>query len=436
MADGGTGRARPVRRGAALAAAGALTAGLLASGAASPGAAAAVRQPGAARAGSPGNQFYTYPSRRELLRARAGDVFRWQPMTVDPALRRAASRSLRIMYRSQGLSGSPVADTGFLLVPRGRPPAGGWPVIAWGHGTTGVGTDCAPSRWPNLYPGEYPGNENLVSKLLRAGYAVVGTDYPGLGFPGMLHGYLQLAPDSQAVADSVLAARRLAPRLGRNWFAVGHSEGGQAALGAGEIASRRAPGLRFLGTVALAPASHLREMTQLISLLPPPYPPELSQIAALGAYIAVGAHLYDPAGFQYRDLLSPGLAAQMPASERLCEAALYAHMASVMPRLRRLLNPRWATNAALGRFFAQSEPAQRRSAAPILLLQGELDPAVLAVLTDDLNLELCALGDVVRYRTYPEADHESLLEAAFPAMTAWMRDRLLGRPAPQTCQAH
>lgn len=397
------------------------------------GAARPAGGPAPGQAGRRAGGFYTYPGRQALARARPGDVFASEPMTVTAALRRVSSRALRIMYRSAGLDGRPVAVTGFLLVPRGRPPARGWPVVAWAHGTSGVGPACAPSRWPNLYPSPFQGYELLVARLLHAGYAVTGTDYPGLGFPGMLHGYLQLGPESRSVADSVLAARRLAPQLGRDWFAVGHSQGGQAALGTGEIAAQRAARLRFLGTVALAPANHLREMTQLIALLPPPYPAALSKLGAFGSYLAVGAHLYAPRSFQYRDLLSPGLTAQMPAAQRLCDEQLTVHLATVLPRLRQLVNPRWESNRGLARFYAQAEPAHRRSAGPVLLLQGDLDLAVPVLLTDQLDAELCALGDVVLYRTYPGTDHDGLLRAGFPLLSAWLHSRLLGRPAPQTC---
>lgn len=73
-------------------------------------------------------------------------------MTVSTRLQSVSSRAMRIMYRSVGLHGEPIAVTGFLLVPRGAAPRGGWPVISWDHGATGMGPVCPPSRHANLYP--------------------------------------------------------------------------------------------------------------------------------------------------------------------------------------------------------------------------------------------------------------------------------------------
>ena len=50
------------------------------------------------------------------------------------------------MYRSTSAKGEPVAVSGVVSVPEGEPPVGGWPVISWGRGTTGMADDCAPSR--------------------------------------------------------------------------------------------------------------------------------------------------------------------------------------------------------------------------------------------------------------------------------------------------
>jgi alpha-beta hydrolase superfamily lysophospholipase len=374
---------------------------------------------------SPG--FYRYPSPAAIASARNGQVFAAEPMTVTEPLQRASSRALRIMYRSQGAGGRPVAVTGYLLIPRGHPPRGGWPLIAWAHGTAGVGPDCAPSRSPNLYlPGSYH-YEALITRMLSDGFAVVGTDYPGLGFPGQLHPYLQQGPEGRAVADSVMAARHLAPALGRRWFAVGHSQGGQAALATGERALR-APGLQFLGTVSFAPASHLALVVDAFSQLRPSSGIIFYIAAAYMSFIAVSARLFAPS-MHYTDLLSRRLATEIPAAKRLCLIGLALYLQDLHPPLESILNPDWARNRQLRQFFGSAEPGKRRSAGPILLLQGGRDAAIPAHVTGLLFGRLCRLGNVVQYRVYARADHDTLLTQAYPAMARWLADRLAGRPA-------
>jgi hypothetical protein len=50
-----------------------------------------------------------------------------------------------------------------------------------------------------------------------------------------------------------------------------------------------------------------------------------------------------------------------------------------------------------------------------------------------LNGQLCRLGDRVDYRTYAHTNHDQVLERAYPDIARWMRERLHGQPAPQTC---
>ncbi|MGW2615578.1 alpha/beta hydrolase family protein [Streptomyces sp. NPDC001500] len=338
------------------------------------------------------------------------------------------------MYRSEGPHDKPVAVTGFLLTPRGKAPAQGWPVVAWAHGTAGVGPDCAPSRYPNLYPSDYRGYEDLVAELLRDGYAVVGTDYPGLGIPGQLHSYFQIAPERNAVVDSVTAARHIAPELGRRWFAMGHSQGGQAALGAGEAATARSPESDYLGTIALAPGSDAAVGVAVLTLpqLRAPFP-GWSDTAAYLLYQAVSAQQFDPEHIRATDLLSPTLARHVPEAERMCLDQLSARLDKTSG-MHALANPAWGRNHALQRFYAENEPAQQRSSGPILLLQGTKDLSVGPAATDRLDYELCELGDRVRYRMYPDVDHDTLLTRAYPDAARWMRERLAGREAPDDCR--
>jgi hypothetical protein len=40
---------------------------------------------------------------------------------------------------------TPVVVSGALFLPNGEPPAGGWALVAWALGTSGIADICAPS---------------------------------------------------------------------------------------------------------------------------------------------------------------------------------------------------------------------------------------------------------------------------------------------------
>src|SRR5262249_36244164 len=84
----------------------------------------------------------------------------------------------------------------------------------------------------------------------------VVTDYIGLGPVGELHPYLSRPSEAHSVIDAVRAARNLAEAgAGTRWLAVGHSQGGHAAISTNELAADYAPELQLLGTISLAPAA-------------------------------------------------------------------------------------------------------------------------------------------------------------------------------------
>ncbi|MFD6149088.1 lipase family protein [Streptomyces sp. NPDC060243] len=376
--------------------------------------------------------FYTYPRAGTIRGKAAGEVFASEPLDVTPGLADAAASAKRIMYRSDGAKDRPVAVTGFTLTPKGTPPKDGWPVVAWAHGTTGVGPDCAPSRAANLHPSPDDRDERLITNLLRSGYAVVGTDYPDLGFPGRVHGYLQLGPESNSVVDSVRAARHLDSALGTRWFSVGHSQGGAAALGAGEIAAKRASDLKYLGTVSLAPVSNLGDAVGALAKLKPPYPRGWGGTASYLTYIGIGAQRSTPS-VAYSDLLPPRLVRQIPAAERLCLAPLSEHLEGLDPQPPALVNADWGRSEALRAFFAQAQPAHAKSSGPVLLLQGGKDTTVAPDLTEKLKGQLCGLKDTVQYKAYANADHDGLLNASYQDLAAWLSARVNGTKAATDC---
>ncbi|MEE4024510.1 lipase family protein [Gordonia sp. PKS22-38] len=175
----------------------------------------------------------------------------------------------RLTYLTTDSRGAVVPAGGIVRLPDGPRPDGGWPVISWAHGTSGLGDECGLADSTDLIRSTAP----VVEALTGAGYAVVATDYIGLG-PDSLgpHAYLHSRSEATAVIDMVRAARGVIIGLSRSWAAAGSSQGGHAALAAGHHAQTYAPELDFRGIAALAPASNFEDLIPLmrpgIPLLP------------------------------------------------------------------------------------------------------------------------------------------------------------------------
>jgi len=183
--------------------------------------------------GPAGARFYAPPAR--LVAGAPGTVI-WARSIRTPRGLSAAARTILVLYRSVLPNGTPTAVSGLIFTPRGTAPKGGWKLISWAHGTTGIADSCAPSRdvaTDDMYP-EFNG-------WLGRGYAIAQTDYQGLGTPGV-HLYLVGRAEGASVVDIVLAARRLVPAIGRRFAIAGHSQGGQAALFAAAQHPQMRPG--------------------------------------------------------------------------------------------------------------------------------------------------------------------------------------------------
>lgn len=326
-------------------------------------------------------------------------------------------RALRIAYVSRSAEDKPVLATAVVLLPFGEPPAGGWPIIAWAHGTSGVARDCAPSLMKDVYYGwegllEYP----------MMGYAVVATDYAGLGTPGR-HQYMSNAAQAHDVIYSIPAARAAVSALGARWVAVGHSQGGAAVLKVSELEhSLRDP--HFLGSVSLAPPTDLYTMWHQ-------HTDSNGAVAGYLDIIALGIQAADPT-FRPEEMLGKAALAGLPEvrNEACVDAAgaLFAHAP-----MNQLLKPGWADVPAVVRFARLNTPETVPAYGPILLLQGTADHTIPASLTQQAAVKLCRLGDTLQYQTYAGMDHDPLVFASFRDQVKWIAARFAGKPAPTNC---
>src|SRR3954447_9117769 len=93
------------------------------------------------RKGPGGTAFYTPPS--PIPGKGHGGLIWARRLTGAPALRGGAGSRL-LLYRSVGARGKAVAVSGVLTIPKGKAPKGGWPVVTYANGTTGIATSAPP----------------------------------------------------------------------------------------------------------------------------------------------------------------------------------------------------------------------------------------------------------------------------------------------------
>ena len=339
--------------------------------------------------------------------------------TEEPSEHLAGAERTQLLYLSEDTQGDPVAVSGVLLVPQGDAPEGGWPLISWGHGTTGVADVCAPSRTDNLFYNEYA---QEASSYLDAGYAVVATDYPGLGTPGG-HAYLSGVDEGNAMVDAVRAARHLDPSIGSTWWAVGHSQGGQAALFATRSAER-APELELGGAVAIAPASGLE--LALPAILAGGVPADL----VYGTYVIAGLAAMDPT-VELADELGPaGLEHLELLTEQGC--LLDALPELEIDELDEIfdLSPERAIDLS-ARVAAYGNPENEATVGPVVVMQGEEDHDIPLGLSQQLVRRLQDKGADVELRTYPGLNHDTVLGPSICDRLAWLAAH--GGPAADGC---
>ncbi|MGI9126390.1 MAG: lipase family protein [Mycobacterium sp.] len=220
--------------------------------------------------------FYDQPD--PIPAGNPGDVIRSEPMRLvyEPSgeLGGWVATGTRIMYRSTDTHGQPDVVTGTYFEPdRPWPGKGPRPLIAYAPGTQGQGDQCAPSRVFSQGIHFSSGlditmgyEEMFVATLVARGFAVVVTDYEGLGTQPV-HTYMNRLSQGQALIDAARAAKRL-PNTSLNpdgpvafW---GYSQGGGASASAVELAPVYAPEMNVVGAFVGAPPADLSLLTPFL----------------------------------------------------------------------------------------------------------------------------------------------------------------------------
>ncbi len=363
----------------------------------------------------------TYDVPSHLPDGNRGDLIASASQGADMGL--GASDRVTLLYRSVNSRGQDVVVSGVLLIPQGDVPAGGWPLISWAHGTVGIADRCAPSHSPTM-GGEF--NGEYVKSLLHAGYAVAATDYIGLGTPGD-HTYMGSIDQGNAVADVVPAARQIYPHLSENWFVIGHSQGGAAALSATRagVEGQLPHGLKAV--IAIGPGNSAESALQAVidGTDTDPFAPALDLFVLIGAAAAdQNIHLeqiLSPQGQQIVDKVrnSTCLADLLNNTRNLPGADIFLHDSRTIAELSKRLG-------------IYGNPDNGPTNGPVLIITGDADTIVPTAGTLKLIDSLRRKGSEIDELILPGQGHIQPLYDSFCEQQRFLAAHS-GPPAPQTC---
>ncbi len=344
-----------------------------------------------------------------------------QLSNLDPSLTAAGSSATYIRYRSTAPDGQPIEVSGAVFVPGGTAPAGGWPVIALAHGTSGVAGKCAPTNSPTLF-----GNAPAVSELLAGRRAVVMTNYQGLDGPGKAP-YVDSASSGDDVLDSVRAAHHTGLPLAPDTVLVGVSQGGRAAESAAETAKTYAPDVKIRGVLLLSPALSLPFVEAVRSEklnAPDQY--------LISPYLVEAVRYADPA-YRYDQILHGDLLAAAPQLESQCTGdttpAQIALATAATPAEVHFVDD--AAAKPFSDFESHNNLPKQATAYPTYIVRGANDVLVDTAWSTAAIAEMCALGTPVHDLVVP-GGHSAPTGAA-SQWASWIADLFAGNPFQSTC---
>lgn len=330
---------------------------------------------------------------------------------IDPRITVTGATAYRIRYMSTSERDEPVEVSGVAFLPRGKPPEKGWQIVAFNHGNTGIDSDCGPSLYDDLLSQWIP-----ISVLLLHGFAVVASDYEGLGGQGV-HPFLNSTVLGRNVIDAVRALRHIAPGVGNRWAAFGGSLGGLASWAANEVAATPyGDGLDLVGAAAWVPVVNLSR---------------LPEKAAAGTLTHDQLHMYFLAIMGMKRSMHPDIDLTQFIHGSMYDnrdVLLVCNGPGVVKALEVLnsANPDDLKPASpeaeeqMRQYLQDVAVPKNKTAAPMLVIYGSADKLVDQAWIESALKESCGMGSTIEWLLRPGEGHGDIDAAmAFP----WVRSR-------------
>ncbi|MBJ7471393.1 MAG: hypothetical protein JHD16_08815 [Solirubrobacteraceae bacterium] len=387
-----------------------------------------------AQAGTtPRDSFITQPQKKfsafdippsPLPAGKPGDIIRWRPMGWSKSFTKPpkGTQGYKIMYLSTSATGERIAVTASLMVPRAYQPKQGIenrPIIGYGNEAMGLGDNCAQS---SMLEYAHSGELALQEPMLKRGYAVVSTDYEGLGTPSV-HTFGVSVSSGHAILDSVRAARNLTeaglPKQGPVAL-YGYSQGGQGIGRGMEMQPDYAPDVKptavaFGGT--------------------PTDPAKFSRYGSGKFFSAV--NFAASAGFdaaypelRLKDMLNERGVIANAATYNACIESIFVvpfrmSSAYLKPGMDPLVDPRW-----IKRFKENAIGYEPPSPdVPVYYFHAIGDEAVPYSGATKMRRQYCKAGVNLKFQAIPIMEHVATGPVWMPIAAQWVADRLEGKPA-------
>jgi pimeloyl-ACP methyl ester carboxylesterase len=357
--------------------------------------------------------FYATP---DPMPTKAGHIVRIEPLEL-PEDSLTGGTGYRMLYVSEHPNGTPAVSGGMIFVPDNVQPNA--PVVAWAHGTVGLGDACAPSRAQN----PLQDTTNWLDSMMERGWVVAATDYIGLGTEGPSL-YLIGQAEVRDVVNAVRAARTHTG-AGPRFVVWGHSQGGHSALWSGHLAEEIAPELNLIGVAAAAPAAELRLVVQA-----------QWQVPAWGW--ALGPEI-----LQSWPVVYPGLdVTGVVTASGIADAPRVAQECIVRAALEGVVR------GGRGEDFFDKDPmsvagwrtvAEEQSVPPmppdmpVFIGQSTSDTVVLPWPNAVLQNRWCAAGSTLDTLWIGDVAHQKTAIVIGPQVVRWIDARFAGLPATNTC---
>ena len=332
--------------------------------------------------------------------ATAGTVLSAEDITDRPDAKVAgAGKVVALTYLSPQSDGTLVPVRATIMIPAVAAPKDGYRVLAYGHGTAGLGDDCTVTDRMG-HQGRY---DSWLGPWLKKGYVIAATEYAGIGGPGV-HAYLDGDIAGKNILDSVRAARVVTPQFtgaqtSKGFVSTGGSQGGHAALWAGHLTPSYAPELTNVGVAATSPPV---DIADYFSAIRPGVPPvEVPDYVTYFSYVLAGLKVARP-DVDVDSYLTPQGRKVVKDAQTLC----YPNQGRATKGMTvgQLVAKPFNEGPLIPALRSVTYVPEKGYPAPILLQQGALDPVAFAPLTQRWVDRAKANGVNVDLRTY-QAGH-------------------------------